>query len=501
MSLKKAIERAMADVTSIGKSGSTVTFEDAVLTKKINNIRIASQFATSGSGTSADPWLGAIQLAIDDLPDTGGTVYVPAGHYTESAIELRGTSEGKTKVSVIGAGIGNTVVKCPDNTNENVFEIGYNNGGKPGGGSDFYIGHLSIDGNKANNTKQSANYPNGDTAEYRQNGIWTWDAYHVLIENVYVYDVCFNGFGNHGSNVAGNGEDIMISNCRSSGCLWIGFQFWNYIKYSSMVNCLSDGDYTGHGIEIHSHHNSIVGCKAINSTDTYGISIFDDSYYNVINGCIAKNNNLDGIAIRTNGCSNNSVSNCVSEGNSNGIMISDSDHNTVSACVAEGNTLAGVLITNNADYNIIDSCSANGNTADGIRISGNACIYNKISNCVISGNMQGITLWGGAIGDHSYNSITGNILEDNGIYMRYDVSLNIFSNNIIQNCTLAIEMYSDVTNCSFSNNFIDGCSYGITEIDNTSDYNYYFANRMTNIATRKWNILGTHSELAHNMED
>jgi parallel beta-helix repeat protein len=464
-------------------------------------IRVASEFATSGSGTSSNPYLSAIQLAIDDSPDIGGMVFVPAGHYEESAIELRGTSESKTKIAIMGAGVGNTVVKCPDSTNENVFEIGYNNGGKSGGGSDFYIGHLEVDGNKGNNTKQSANYPNGDCAEYRQNGIWTYDAYRVLIENVYVYDTCFNNFGNHGSNVVHKGEDITISNCKSSGALWHGFEFWNYIKNSTIINCISDGDTTdSFVIELHSSYNSIIGCKAFNCVDRCGIFILEDSHYNTIVSCIAKDCYLSGISITTNDCSNNAISNCVCERNGqNGMTITASIHNTISNCVTEGNTGEGITLTSGADYNIIDSCISKDNTAAGIKISLNACVYNVISNCIVSGCVHGIRLEGGFTGDQSYNKITGNIIEDcgSGLYMRYDISYNTFSDNLIKKGSNGIALYGDVTNCTFSDNYIDEFTNGIYSNGATNDYNYYTANRLIGVTT-PFTIAGTHTIVEYN---
>jgi hypothetical protein len=52
-------------------------------------VRYAHLFATSGTGTAADPWVRAasnpVQAAISDLPSTGGTVYMIPGHYTLGA--------------------------------------------------------------------------------------------------------------------------------------------------------------------------------------------------------------------------------------------------------------------------------------------------------------------------------------------------------------------------------------------------------------------------------
>lgn len=95
-----------------GIPGTTITDTD-IDAKRIAGIRIATEFASAKhAGTPADPWPGsAIQAALDDLPVSGGIVFVPSGTYnasnpiaiTKSNVTLTGTGSS-SRVITDGSG-------------------------------------------------------------------------------------------------------------------------------------------------------------------------------------------------------------------------------------------------------------------------------------------------------------------------------------------------------------------------------------------------------------
>jgi len=104
--------------------------------KQFTNVKVASEYATSGSGTAADPWVDGIQNAIAaftdaELPETGigGIIFLPAGTFYEyknaksTCIQMDGDAASPI-CSIIGSGAHASKIYCPDSQNCNVI-LGY----------------------------------------------------------------------------------------------------------------------------------------------------------------------------------------------------------------------------------------------------------------------------------------------------------------------------------------------------------------------------------------
>jgi hypothetical protein len=113
-------------------------------------------YGAKGDGTTDDT--AAVAAAITAATATGGTVYFPRGTYISTTQTLA------TRVNLIGAGVGETVIKLKNATNADLLQFKPGNilfSGTfqtgPGGPSDptnsihsFIIAHLTLDGNQAN---------------------------------------------------------------------------------------------------------------------------------------------------------------------------------------------------------------------------------------------------------------------------------------------------------------------------------------------------------------
>ncbi len=96
------VSRAVTALPGAGIGGVTISDAD-IDAKRIAGVRIASEFAPEWhAGTDIDPWPGsAIQNAINDVPSTGGIVYIPQGSWLLSSdIIVR----GKNNLTIMGAG-------------------------------------------------------------------------------------------------------------------------------------------------------------------------------------------------------------------------------------------------------------------------------------------------------------------------------------------------------------------------------------------------------------
>jgi hypothetical protein len=115
----------------------TVTFSSPVSARNLNSIRFADQFA-AGSST------GGIKEAMDNLPSTGGTIFLPAGTYDWN---IPGYAINKP-VTVRGAGRGISIIRVPDGANLNgaAFLLGTSASGP------IVFEDFTFDGNRANQT-------------------------------------------------------------------------------------------------------------------------------------------------------------------------------------------------------------------------------------------------------------------------------------------------------------------------------------------------------------
>jgi hypothetical protein len=192
-------------------------------------IRVASEFATSGSGTKSNPYgvndgLSGIQRAHDDLPDYGGMIFLPQGVY-----EINETILFNKQVKLFGSigfpthnlSIGSTIQLAPHSDINTMFEIS----GTPTGHIFFtHFYGLEIYGNRGLNSDHDIT-----AIHFKQN------CSDSIIENVIIYNLkgtCIDldhgwlnkfdklwleviyGNGIVSNNPSGCTDDTAVTNCR-----------------------------------------------------------------------------------------------------------------------------------------------------------------------------------------------------------------------------------------------------------------------------------------------
>jgi hypothetical protein len=98
-----------------------------ILTPRLNSIRFADQFPT-------------IQAAIDDLPDAGGTVFIPAGTYVTGTITFPASPK---VVRLLGAGTGATILQASA-PNQKIIAATYTDG--------IYAGNFTVQAHASGST-------------------------------------------------------------------------------------------------------------------------------------------------------------------------------------------------------------------------------------------------------------------------------------------------------------------------------------------------------------
>ena len=257
--------------------------------------------ATDGTGDYTD-----IQTAIDNLPATGGCIYVKEGTYTITA-SITITS---SNVSIIGCGAG-TIIYVDDSADINALVVGngvnaYRN---------IFLSQFKIDGNSAN-------------------------------QGVDKYGIYFRAFI----------TDSIIN------VVWVddfkgkGIRIYNECKYNIIDSCIIR-DSTGMAIEIVDgcEQNTITNCQVVSNSQ--GIVIDDGSQYTTIGHNRCSQNTYDGIWINSDrAIIINNI--CIVNGD-NGIETNDADRTIINGNslflngdtgIALGAATSQTIVTDNQAY-------------------------------------------------------------------------------------------------------------------------------------------------------
>jgi parallel beta-helix repeat protein len=258
------------------------------------DVRIANEFATSGSGTPTDPYIDGIQEAINDLPNTGGDVFMPGGYYLiDEPINIT-----KNATHLFGAGTGNppttnvygTVIKLADGSNCDMirFDVGATRKIVS-----ILLEDFSLWGNRVGQSSTG-------------HGIFINSQFvNCLLRNLYINEMYGSGI----TNVGALNEHIYAST-------------FQHIYLEENLEC---------------------GVKLYHFGDSMLQSVW--AYTNTVNGIYmlsSAHSTLDRIG---------------APNNNNGIVIDACSDIQVRSCNARSNTQIGIQITGaNAKNNIIDSC-------------------------------------------------------------------------------------------------------------------------------------------------
>lgn len=139
--LKSSIGASLVGFIQSGTGAVERTVRD-----KLRESVSVKDFGAVGDGTTDDT--AAIQAAIDSLPATGGSVYVPPGVYMVSTVRLDGSAGGKSNVALFGNGAASHIKKL---ANADIATAA----GKRGNVIEMLTGHghsvrsLKVEGNRS----------------------------------------------------------------------------------------------------------------------------------------------------------------------------------------------------------------------------------------------------------------------------------------------------------------------------------------------------------------
>jgi hypothetical protein len=308
------------------------------------NIRVASEYATSGSGTSSDPYINGVQNAVADLPIGGGGILLPSNSIFEeeaftlldNTIHIRGN--GKT-----------SVIKLKDGEDDNLITIG--------DGSNQYtklsITNLKIDGNKANQSGTS-------------NGIYL-DRYisYPYFRNLWIKDCLTNGIHSYSTEYA-----------NANFFVWV-------------IDCLIEGSDDGGIVSGHQCNDFFAWGNVIREVDGNGIDMdgtFGKAQFNTLLSI-----GLTAIVMRSTCAYSTVIGNSIEYPKNHGIQLLQAYDNVIS-----GNTIYGA---SDLGANTYHSIFLNGGSIKGVVIDGNVLVanpskkvnshiklYGSPTNCVITNN-------------------------------------------------------------------------------------------------------------------
>lgn len=190
----------------------------------------------------------------------------------------------------------------------------------------------------------------------------------------------------------------------------------------------------GFGVVLNGSDNNIIKNVVVTNSKGNGISLWNDSDGNQIEGCTVTNSGLGGgnyVGIYIyNSSDNNKVKDTICSNNSRyGIQVTGSAGNCLEGNTTNGNSLYGVLLYVGADDNIVKDSISSNNGQNGIHISDSD--GNSVEGNTVTGNSQyGVFLYNGA----NSNTVQGNTVNNNmvaGILVYLGADTNIVQDNIV----------------------------------------------------------------------
>lgn len=422
-------------------------------TPLLNNVRVVdgAKFAT-------------IQAAIDDVPSAGGLVFIPAGTYTVSAAILL-----KSNLHLLGAGRDATIIKLASAADVDVIQA-------PNGTTDISVSHLTIDGNRANQTSATIT----GISILSSSGS---PSSRVALQDLYVLNV-----RNDGILIDGATTDVLISR--------------NVI----------DGTDLGAGIELASGTDTttriVVSNNNIRNVQSAGIAVTA-----AITDLVVSNNVIDTTVTAdciTGYHQNNAFitvtgNTCRDSGN-HGIHITGDDI-SITGNVVENPTQSGIFLSHSSETppSQATRISVIGNSVSGgvfgissFNIHSASLVGNTIDSSSNTGIQHSVDTTAGASDFFTIShNIIGGVTND-GIGLRTGVSHGTVIGNVIEGCGRDGIRIADTgtgnTNIVVALNRATGnTGFGIKEQNNASA-NLFFGNQLAG------NTAGTKSLLTNGVD-
>ncbi|CAG1769114.1 Mannuronan C5-epimerase AlgE4 [uncultured bacterium] len=293
-----------------GVLGGSAAYATGLLSRSSNFIALAQDgntgsvnvrdFGAKGNGKTDDT--AAIQLAIDSVALQGGTVTIPSGIYlVSSPIFVR------NNVSVVGSGIGNTILKVLDNHNSDLIGVLRT----PFGEStiNVYIANLSLDGNRENQ----------EVGEH-------FGFYCGVEPDSPVSDY-----------------DIYVERVEAHHFTGYGFDPHELTTRLYLINCISH--HNGYdGFTLDGVIDSVIsGCVSYEN-DRHGFNIITNTRFSLFQHCIVHNNKGNGFTVQNGAEVNQICNNMVYRNHGNGIYMAGVGNNTIINNYVNENFAYGIQI-------------------------------------------------------------------------------------------------------------------------------------------------------------
>jgi len=313
----------------------------------------------------------------------------------------------------------------------------------------------------------------------------------MLTQNITATDTCINfpasskEFDCLGNTILGNGSGYGInmtgrSNVKIQNCVISNFSRGLSLQYSSNNNLtnIQVSDTSSYGVYLfYSNSNNL---SNVNTRDGYYGYLLSGSHNNILDDITVEshfNSNYGGIFSSVS--ENNSYNNLNLYNNSPyGIYLYESQNNNITNSKFDNNSQYGILLSGDYCRNIrIINVNASRNNIAGIRMY--QANNNTLANLNFSGNYNdGIST--NNAGDNNFTNFTANYNTDDGIYMDFNSSYNIFINgDVIGNGDTGVYMGHSSNDNTFTNITVHSNNNGITlsscsnnEFINITDYNH-----------------------------
>lgn len=317
----------------------------------------ASPYGALGDGSTDD--YTALQAALNAIPSSGGTLFIPAGNYiVGTTLEI----PVDRPVKIVGAGMKSTRIKLKNAANTVVMDFAgavpasYTN---PDNFDYLTISDLTIDGNKANNT----------TGTYGL--VISFADYFVL-------------------------DRISVINCKSQGARLLNCDEGTILNSFFTVNGSGGGQDGGIRLSSGTHDIAIIGC-GIESNTGAGLScgalaessIIGNNFWsntfdmdlNAVVNCVVAGNVCEaatshGILLQATAVKNSIYGNQIFSCTTDGIRINDSMDNSIIGNVVNGVGGVGINERLTSDRNLITGNQLVSNTGGSVvKVGANSYVY------------------------------------------------------------------------------------------------------------------------------
>lgn len=442
--------------TTGGSNGSTSPLENWVNVKA---------FGAQGNGVNDDTT--KINAAINSLPASGGTVYIPEGTYMINTGNPYNPVTNTTCISLKN----NITIKMTENTILKAITNAFNNY------AIFLVravSNVTIEGG----ILQGERYTHtGPAAGQVGVGVWLEGATNVTIRDMTCKEFWGDGIYTLYHSILGNTKKVSVENVSFIDNRRQGISICANENFR-VINCsfeTTQGTDPAAGIDIEPELGGTVKDVTITGNvfkgNKIGIQALGDASA-TINGNVFEGNTMWGIYLASSSRYYSVTGNIVSASGNYGIYVNTSTDNVISGNVVYNNGSHGIYLLNNADRNTITDNKIYGNAGEGINV------YKSFDNVINDNNVTNNAGRGIFIAVSTDNSVNGNTSSSNalsGIYLWNSKYNLVDGNRCAKNGQNGIFVKGDASNDSQSNSISNNQCKENSQSANGGYYNIYLS--------------------------